>query len=83
MTVTVYYMTEAKFSKTGGGPARIIDQEFPALEEAKAAHFPSGIVFGYMPVEGGYYTRRDRETTWTFESADGNPFIPGMRTFIR
>lgn len=82
MTANVYYMTEAKLSKTGGEPARIIDQEFPALEEAKLAPFPSGVVFGYIPVDGGYYTRRDRETTWTFESDDRNPFVPGMRTYV-
>jgi hypothetical protein len=83
MTVTVYYMTEAKLSKTLGERARIVDQEFQALEEAKLAAFPNGVVFGYIPVEGGYYTRRDREATWTFESDDGNPFIPGMRTYVR
>jgi hypothetical protein len=49
MTVTVYYMTEAKLSKTLGEGARIVDQEFQALEEAKLAAFPNGVVFGYIP----------------------------------
>jgi hypothetical protein len=66
MNIRVIYSTEAikdKFGKAGTQ----IERSFPSLDEAKAAEFPPGYTFAYIPMEDGRYIYSSSASGWIEE----------------
>lgn len=55
MSVDIIYSTEAFLEKNQGQPGKQLQVSFASVEAAKAAPFPEGYVFAYIPIEAGYY----------------------------
>ncbi len=55
MSIMITYATEAFLEKNQGQPGKQLQVSFASVEDAKAAPFPEGYVFAYIPIETGYY----------------------------
>ena len=72
MSIKVYYFAEGYQHRNQDRPGTGCDRSFDSLEEAKAAQFPPGYVFAYIPVDDGYHVNT-KSRGWEFHKAGTLP----------